>query len=568
MGVMSTIVSIKRNRSSRTSPLLAGRNRLLEMVASGAPLQDILNSLALLIESQIGGTLCSVLLLDQEGRLHTSAAPSLPEEYTKAIEGISVGPAVGSCGTAVYRNETVVVADTLKDPLWKNYRGLAIPYGLRACWSAPFFSRHGHVLGTFAMYYRTPRRPVAREIELLAVASRIASIAVDRSQSDAELRRAAETYRSLVENLNDVVFSIDLHGNFSYISPTIERHSGYSPDEIIGRPFHRFVHPDDLEILQKSFADTLAGRLRPHDFRVIAKDGVVRWCRTSSRPQVMGNQVVGITGVMVDITDEKHTHEALKVAEEKYRTIFEEAVVGIFQSEPSGRYVTVNPALARMYGYDSPAAFTASITDVSRDLYVDPQRRNEFLCLMEREGRVRDFEVQVYRKDRSTMWLSTNARAIRGNGRIVGFEGTIEEITQRKLIESQLLRAQKMEALGQLAGGIAHDFNNLLGVILGHGELLLNELPATDPSRRRVEQIWHAGKRSVSLAGQLLTFSRQQASRAQVLDLNVVVQGVRDLINQIIGENIELIMNLNPLPNWVKADAGQIEQILLNLAVN
>jgi two-component system, cell cycle sensor histidine kinase and response regulator CckA len=221
-----------------------------------------------------------------------------------------------------------------------------------------------------------------------------------------------------------------------------------------------------------------------------------------------------------------------------------------------------------MLGYDSPEDLRASITDISRQLYVDPQRREEFMRLMDQDGIVRGFETEVYRKNGSRIWLSANARAVYENGRIVSYEGTNEEITDRKLLEQQLLQAQKMEAVGQLAGGIAHDFNNLLGVILGHGELLAQRTQPTDPARRRIEQICQAGTRAVSLTGQLLAFSRQQILHPVVLDLNAIVKSLDDMIGRLIGEHIRVLTKLDRALGRTKADPGQLEQVLLNLALN
>jgi two-component system, cell cycle sensor histidine kinase and response regulator CckA len=259
---------------------------------------------------------------------------------------------------------------------------------------------------------------------------------------------------------------------------------------------------------------------------------------------------------------------ALREAEQNYRTIFEEAIVGIFRTGPEGQYITVNPALARMLGYDSPEEVKASVTDISRQLYVDPEQRREFMSLVEKQGSVRDFEIQIYRKNGSKMWVSANARAIYRDGRIVAYEGTNEDITERKLLQQQLLQAQRLDAVGQLAGGIAHDFNNLLGVVLGQGELLLERLQTGDPSRRRIEQICLAAQRAVSLTAQLLAFSRQQILHPIVLDLNAVLRNLNDMMGRLIGEDIVIVNRLDPALGWVKGDVSQIEQVLMNLAVN
>jgi PAS domain S-box-containing protein len=537
------------------------------MIATSARLDHVLTALAHLIESQVEGLLCSVLFLNG-GRLWHAAAPSLPEAYIRSIDGIPVGPKNGSCGTAAYRREPVIVTDILEDPLWEDHRRLAVPHGLRACWSCPFFSFQGEVLGTFAMYYGSPRSPGFEETQLISVATQIATVAVERWRSDEELRRAVESYRALVENLNDIVFSLDLEGSFTYVSPPIEHLSGYRVSEVIGAPFARFIHPEDLSVLRRSFADTLAGKLTPCEFRVLDKRGAIHWCRTSNRPRIVADQVVGVNGVLVDITEQRKTQEALLEAERKYRSIFEGAVVGIFQSAPDGHYITANQALAHMLGYDSHNDLTTSITNIFKEIYVDPERWGEFMSLMEKDGGVRDFEHEVYRKDGSKRWLSTNARAVYRDRRIVAYEGTCEDITERELLAEQFLHAQKMEAIGQLAGGVAHDFNNLLGVILGHGELLLQRLSSSDPWRRRMQQICHAAQRGASLTEELLAFARRQKLPTTVLNLNELVANIDDVIQRLIGENIRVVNKLDPALGCVKADATQVEQVILNLAVN
>jgi len=563
---MGSSVGYDGSHIGRADTPLVGQDRILELIATGAPLEEILTNLARTVEPQVGG-ICSILLLDQAEKLRHSVGPGLPKACSRAIEEI-FGLSHELPNTTAGRGKPVVVTDFLSDPQWEDYRELVSRYGLRSCFSTPFFSRYGRVLGTFAMYYTKPGNPCASEMELIEAAARLAAIAVERWQGDMELRRAADNYRDLVENLNDIVFSLDVEGNVTYISPPIERLSGYRTTEIVGRRFADFVHPDDRQLLLNCFAEAFAGNLKPYEFRLVDKNTFAHWCRSSSRAQFIRDQAVGLTSVIVDITAQRHTQDALRQAEQKYRTIFEEAVVGIFQTDPKGRYITVNPALARMLGYGSPEEAKTSITDLSRQLYVDPERRREFMSLMEKEGTVRDFEVQVYRKNGSKMWVSANARAVYQNGRVVAYEGTNEDITERKLLQQQLLQAQRLDAVGQLAGGIAHDFNNLLGVVLGQGELLLARMEPADPSRRRIDQICLAAQRAVSLTGQLLAFSRQQILHPVVLDLNAVLRNLNDMMGRLIGEDIVIVNRLDPALGRVKGDACQIEQVLLNLAVN
>ena len=160
----------------------AGQSKVLEMIAANAPLGEILKSLVLLIEAQSPEMLCSVLLLSNDGNhIRHGAAPNLPEQYVRAVDGAPIGPKHGSCGTAMYRGQPVIVTDILTDPLWEDYRDLAAGTGLRACWSTPIMSGRGKVLGSFAMYYRQPRTPTGDEARLTVVATHIAGIAIEHA---------------------------------------------------------------------------------------------------------------------------------------------------------------------------------------------------------------------------------------------------------------------------------------------------------------------------------------------------------------------------------------------------
>jgi signal transduction histidine kinase len=199
-----------------------GQSQILEMIAANAPLGEILKRLVLLIEAQSPGMLCSVQLLSDDGNhIRHGAAPSLPEDYVKAIDGEPIGPKNGSCGTAMHRGKPVIVTDTFADPLWEDYRDLAAASGLRACWSTPIMSGRGKVLGSFAMYYRQPQTPTGAEARLTDVATHIAALAIEHQKTQealarmqAELAQAAhlnsmrELARSIGQEVNQTLAAI------------------------------------------------------------------------------------------------------------------------------------------------------------------------------------------------------------------------------------------------------------------------------------------------------------------------------------------------------------------------
>jgi len=184
----------------RSERLQAGQARVLEMVARSAPLAETLEALTLLIEAQSEGLYCSVLLLDEDGiHVHPGAGPHLPATYMQALDGYPIGPVCGSCGTAMYRREPVIVCDILSDPLWADYKMLVEPHGFRACWSTPIFLERDTVLGSFAMYYKEVRSPGPEDTELIGVATHLAGIAIERTRREEQLRRHRDHLEQLVQ---------------------------------------------------------------------------------------------------------------------------------------------------------------------------------------------------------------------------------------------------------------------------------------------------------------------------------------------------------------------------------
>jgi GAF domain-containing protein len=252
---MSTGVqrTAKEDKPTASGALALLNESVLGLIRAQAPLPKILEILCTHVEKQYPGLLCSVLLLDADGStLRHGAAPSLPKEYTQATNGAQSGPCAGSCGTAVYRKQAVVVEDIATDPLWESFRHLALPHGLRACWSTPIASQDGGILGTFAIYYREPRTPDVEHLQLITHATHLAGIAIEHDRARSELRAAEARYRTLVERLPAITYIAELgaSGPWHYVSPQIETMLGYSPGEWLSDPMNwmNHIHPEDREI--------------------------------------------------------------------------------------------------------------------------------------------------------------------------------------------------------------------------------------------------------------------------------------------------------------------------------
>jgi PAS domain S-box-containing protein len=422
---------------------------VLGLISTGAALPTILNSLCVGMEAKYPDMLCSVLLLDDDGvTLRHCASPSLPAAYSLAIDGAQIGPTVGSCGTAAYLKRQIIVSDIAIDPLWIDYRRLALPHGLRACWSTPIASADGKVLGTFAVYYREPRSPEAHHLQMISQATHLAVLAIERDRARRELIAAEARYKSLVERLPAITYVAELgpHGQWHYVSPQIESILGFTPEEWLSQPSQWLdhIHPLDRPIaLEAESLFEASRKLFFAEYRMFGKDGRMLWFR-------------------------------------------DEAV------------------------------------------------------LLEQSA------------DREPL-----------------MQGVLYDITDHKNLEEQLRHSQKMEAVGQLAGGIAHDFNNLLMLIQAHNSRLRERIPSGDAEAQQdAQQIEHAVIRAASLTRQLLAFSRKQVLRPTVLDLNIILTDVAKMLERLISKDIEMVISSGDSLGKIKADAVQMEQIILNLAVN
>lgn len=301
------------NRPVKMSQLyenMAGEKRVLEAVASGAQLADVLDTIIQVIEDQPGGMICSVLLVDRDGtHLRHGAAPGLPEAYVKAIDGVGIGPSVGSCGTAAYRKELVIVTDVASDPLWAEYRDLALSHGLRACWSTPILASNREVLGTFAMYYREPRSPGQQDLKLLETASRLASIAIERSLRAEELAKLS----SAVDQATEAVFITDRRGIVEYVNPAFESRSGYAAADFIGKTPRVLQSGEHTKEFYKELWGTiLGGRVFRAEFTNRKKCGEIYYEEKIITPirDAQGN-VTHFVSTGRDISERKRSEAAL-----------------------------------------------------------------------------------------------------------------------------------------------------------------------------------------------------------------------------------------------------------------
>jgi PAS domain S-box-containing protein len=385
-----------------------------------------------------------------------------------------------------------------------------------------------------------------------------------RKKAEEELRRseARLSAAQAIAHVGDWTWDI-LEDDLTW-SAEMFRIYGVSPQTFDLKPASvvKLIHPDDLWLREKSVRELFTGKsVAPYEYRVLQPGGQERVV------QVLGGAVerdqtgvpVRISGVVLDVTERKR-------AEERFYKAFHASPQPITIATASdGRYIDVNEAFLGVTGYQREDVIGR--TSLELKFWERPEDRARLLEELDKRGSVRDLEITFLTKsgEKRTAVDSAEVVDIAGQKCILAI---FKDTTEQRSLEKQLRQAQKMEAIGQLSGGIAHDFNNLLSVIIGYSEVLEEALPKGDPLHKSCEQIAKAGRSAASLTRQLLAFSRQQVLEPIVLDLNAVVLHVEKMLRRLIGENIDLTTALSPALGRVKADQGQIEQVIINLAVN
>jgi len=387
----------------------------------------------------------------------------------------------------------------------------------------------------------------------------------DRKRAEAELSQLA----SIVESSDDAIVGKTLDGKIVSWNAGAERIYGYAAREVVGHPVSILVPSEQRDeipqILERLKKDE---RIQHYETVRVRKGGQrINVSVTISPVKDAEGTIIGASAIARDVTDRKRVEEKLMESESQFRSLVHDAPHGIYRVTLHGRLLQVNPALVKMLGYESEEELMRC--NVEKDIYRDPEARQRLVGDYWQKQDFREVEAEWRRKDGKTIVVKmTGHPVLEKDHSLAYFEVFAEDITERRSLERQLLQSQKMEAIGRLAGGIAHDFNNLLGVILGHSDILDQQVGTSDRLRKSVEATRHAAERAAALTMQLLAFSRKQVIEPTVIDLNASVMEIEKMLHRVIGEDIELAIRLEPGLGRIKADPGQLSQVLMNLAVN
>ena len=397
----------------------------------------------------------------------------------------------------------------------------------------------------------------------------ILGIAVDISaqkRAQDQLRLQATALRAAANGI--VITTHD--GIIEWVNPAFTTITGYTMEEAVGNnPRLLRSGRHDKDFYRGLWSTISSGQVWRGEMTNCRKDGTVYTEEMTITPVVSDHgPITHYIAIKQDISARKQAEEALLLAERQYRSIFDEAIIGIFRCTHDGRFLMMNPAMAKMLRFASPAQAMEENRNAGL-FYENRDKWRELQTRLARSGGLQNSEHEFRRNDGTELWLSLNLRCVHDkDGTWSYYEGTADDITERKLLESQLRQAQKMEAVGRLAGGVAHDFNNVLGVITGYSELLRMRTDLDEKVVHHIEQIHLAGRKAASLTQQLLAFSRKQIVQPRILDLNEVVSKLSIMLQRLIGDDIELTIHCSCPDALVNVDASQIDQVIMNLAVN
>jgi len=392
----------------------------------------------------------------------------------------------------------------------------------------------------------------------------------ERLHADALLRDSEERYRTIVETAQEGVWILDPDARTVFVNQSMADMLGYAVDDVLGQQVFTFISVEEWPLAEASLARGRAGQAERLDFRFKRKDGSDLWGIVSCSPTFdpAGNYT-GALAMVADITERRRNVQRLQVGERQLQEAEAIAHLGHWVWEIEEDRLIWSDEHYRILGLE-PQSIHVSLEDGIAFVHPDDRAaiRAEFERSL-RERRSYEMELRIVRPDGTVAIVeSRGTPQIDESGKVARMMGTAQDITERRQSEEAFRQAQRMEAIGILAGGVAHDFNNLLTAIIGFSDLTMDRLDEKDPLRSFVHEISAAGQRAAGLTRQLLAFSRKQNLEPKVLSLNTLVGDMEKLLRRVIGEDVILVTELTPDLEPVEVDPGQIEQVIMNLAVN
>ena len=522
--------------------------------------------------------LASVLLVDGN-RLRHGGAPSLPKAYNDAIDGGLIGPQAGSCGTAAYRAEQVIVSDIAIDPLWADYRDAALPHGLRACWSTPIFSSEGKVIATFAMYYRDARSPGTRDQQIIEQIGHLAGVAIQSKAAQEELKKRA----ALLNLAHDAIIVRDIDSRIVFWNPGAEKTYGWTAQEAIGRVSHELLQTR-FPVSREDVDFTLQEKGEwEGELRHVTQHGteIVVTSRQSLRRDEHGAGAT-ILEINRDLTERKKAEEAARRSEKELRGVVETVPGMVWSALPDGHVDFINRRWQEFTGLTLDETLGWSWEAEA------PFHPDDFDAYMVKwqaslaTGQPFEAEMRIRRAaDGEYRWLFESAVPLRDEqGNILKWYGFVVDIEDRKRAEEALQKAQaelahvnRVATMGQLTASIAHEVNQPIAAAVTNAQVALRWLGAHPPDLEEVkealDEIVKSGNRAADVIGRIRALINKAPPSKGRFDLNEAVRDVMTLArSDVLRNGVSLQTDLaTGLPS-VEGDRVQLQQVILNLILN
>ncbi len=410
---------------------------ILNMIVQERSQPEILRAICLMVEKLEPDVLCSILLLDEaSSSLHTAMAPSLPDDFNNAINGAVVGDKAGSCGTAAYRRELVIVENIETDPLWNDYRESALRHNLRACWSFPMMTQQGKVLGTFALYNRQPSVPNQELTDNLASAAQLATISITRALDRKTLQESEQRFRSLFTFNSDAIYSFDLDGNFKQANDATLELTGLTHEEINELHFSNVIFAEDLERTQQHFMLAQKGIPQRYEIRIVNNQGEQLHLDVANLPIMVDEQIAGVFGIAKNITESKKAEKQLRLFKRSVESSFNGIVIVDALAEDMP-VTYVNAGFERITGYSSDEIIGRNCR------FLQGNERGQPGLNVIRQGLVDDSEIHSvlrnFRKNGSPFWNDLYISPIHDDeGKVTHYVGIQNDISEERRYQEEL----------------------------------------------------------------------------------------------------------------------------------
>jgi PAS domain S-box-containing protein len=570
----------------RAEALLAGEKQLLEMVADGHSMSEILEALCRLVESTASGCYCSVVLVDPScTRLEHGAAPSLPASFITSIVGRPVNADSGPCAMAAYLNEQVIAADLALETRWATYAWcpMAMAHGLRACWSTPISCTAGKVLGAFAIYYDEPRTPTPRQQALIDQFTHIACIAIERAKGDAALKRSEARKAAILDSALDCIVTIDHEGCVTEFNPAAERTFGCRRDEVMGKQLADVIIPPPLREQHRRgivrYLGTGEARIigRRVEMTAVHADGSEFPVELAiSRIPLDGPP--SFTGYLRDITERKRSEEELRRSGAYLAEAQKLSMTGSFGWNISADEHFWSDETFRIFEYDLSTKVTLQLI-LDRIHPQDVPLVRQVIALVA-AGTDIEYECRLLVPSGSVKYLHIVAHGIRDQDGHLEYIGAVQDITKRRLAEealgevrSELTHVARFASLGALTASIAHEVNQpLSGIITNAGtclRMLAADPPNVEGARETARRTIRDGNRASDVITRLRALFSKKDPANESVDLNEAAQEVITLLrNDIQRGRVVLRAELGHEIPPVTGDRVQLQQVILNLLRN